>query len=150
MKCRQLVIQANLPTIFADLVDPKRQIAYTNSTVNFNHQELEMKERELDTKSAGYYAYAAAIDARMKAIAGWSKYSEKQKVEAERVKQVMSLVYNFKGIYANPRDKFIAIKLENPTVKDRKNLKLLEKDWEAKGYTKTSTEQGITYRIPKV
>ena len=27
-----------------------------------------MKEKELDTQSAGYYAYAAARDARMRAV----------------------------------------------------------------------------------
>lgn len=108
-----------------------------------------MIEKELNTQSAGYYAYAAAINARMRATAMWSHYKPAQKVEAERVKQVMSLVYNYKGIYVNPREKFIAIKLDNPTVKDRKNLKALEAEWTAKGYTKVITDQGITYRIPK-
>lgn len=108
-----------------------------------------MKERELETKSAGYFAFAAARDARMRAIAGWSKYSEKQKIEAERVKLALELVYGARGIYANPRNKFISVKVDKPWVKDRINLQLLEKDWEAKGYTKTSTAQGITYHIPK-
>ena len=44
-----------------------------------------MRTAELDTKPAGFYAFAAMRDARMRAIANWSHYSEKQKVQAERI-----------------------------------------------------------------
>ncbi len=108
-----------------------------------------MKEKELETQSAGYYAWAASRDARMRAIAKWSHYSQEQQVEAERVKLGLEMVYWTKGIYVNPRDKFIAIKLDKPQIKDKKGLNFLEEEWEKKGYTKISTEQGITYRIPK-
>jgi hypothetical protein len=109
-----------------------------------------MKERELETKSAGYYAFAASRDARMKATAMWSHYSETQKVQAERMKLGLELCYSAKGIYVNPRKKFIAIKIDNPTIKDRKNLALLEQDYEKAGITKVVSNQGVTYRIAKV
>lgn len=109
-----------------------------------------MKERELETKSAGYYAFAAARDARMRATAMWSHYSEAQKVQAERMKLGLELCYSAKGIYINPRNKFIAIKIDKPTVKDRKNLALLEGDYEKAGITKVVSDQGVTYRIAKV
>lgn len=109
-----------------------------------------MKEKELDTQSAGYYAYAAARDARMRATAMWSHYTDAERVRAERMKLGLELCYSAKGIYINPRNKFIAIKIDNPTVKDRKNLALLEQDYEAEGITKVLTKQGITYRIAKV
>jgi hypothetical protein len=109
-----------------------------------------MKAQELETKSAGYYAYAAARDASMRAIAMWSHYTDRERVRAERMKIGLEMVYNAKGIYVNPRGKFIAVKVDKPQVRDRKNLALLEKDYELLGITKVLTEQGVTYRIPKI
>ena len=36
-----------------------------------------MKAQELESKSAGYFAYAAMRDARMRAVAMWSHYTDK-------------------------------------------------------------------------
>lgn len=108
-----------------------------------------MKEKELDARPAGYFAYAAARDARVRTIAMWSHYKPEQQVEAERVKLGLELVYSFKNIYVNPRTKYITIKVENGRVKDAKGLKFLEEEWTAKGYTKVVTNQGVMYRIPK-
>ena len=109
-----------------------------------------MKAQELETKSAGYYAYAAARDASMRAVAMWSLYTDRERVRAERMKLGLEMVYNAKGIHINPRGKFIAVKVDRPQVRDRKNLALLEKDYELLSITKVVTEQGITYRIPKI
>jgi hypothetical protein len=109
-----------------------------------------MKAQELETKSAGYFAYAAARDASMRAIAMWSHYTDRERVRAERMKLGPEMVYNAKGIHINPRGKFIAIKVDQPQVRDRKNLALLEKDYELLAITKVVTEQGVTYRIPKI
>jgi hypothetical protein len=109
-----------------------------------------MKAQELETKSAGYYAYAAARDASMRAVAMWSHYTNQERVRAERMKLGLEMVYHAKAIYINPRGKFIAIKVDQPQVRDRKNLALLEKDYELLSITKVLTEQGITYRIPKI
>jgi hypothetical protein len=109
-----------------------------------------MKAQELETKSAGYYAYAAARDASMRAVAMWSHYTDRERVRAERMKLGLEMVYNAKGIHINPRGKFIAVKVDRPQVRDRKNLALLEKDYELLSITKVVTEQGITYRIPKI
>jgi hypothetical protein len=109
-----------------------------------------MKAQELETKNAGYYAYAAARDASMRAIAMWSHYTDKERVRAERMKLGLEMVYNAKGIHINPRGKFIAIKVDQARVRDRKMLALLEKDYELLAITKVVTEQGVTYRIPKI
>ena len=109
-----------------------------------------MKAQELETKSAGYFAYAAARDASMRAIAMWSHYTDRERVRAERMKLGLEMVYNAKGVYVNPRGKFIAVKVDRPQVRDRKNLALLEKDYELLGITKVLTEQGVTYRITKI
>ena len=108
-----------------------------------------MKTNELDTKSAGYYAFAAARDARMRNIIESSHYSEKQKISADRMALALEFVYQAKGIYINYRKKFIAVKVDRAYVKDRNNLNLLEADYEALGYKKSASPQGITYHIPK-
>lgn len=109
-----------------------------------------MKERELETKSAGYFAYAASRDASMKSFAASTHYTEAEKITAERVKLGLELVYSTRAIYVTYRKKFVSIKLDQPHVRDRVNLKFLETEYEQKGYIKASTPQGITYRIPKV
>ena len=109
-----------------------------------------MKAQELETKSAGYYAYAAARDASMRAVAMWSHYTDRERVRAERIKIGLEMVYNAKGVHINPRGKFIAVKVDQAQVRDRKMLALLEKDYELLSITKVVTEQGITYRIPKI
>ena len=107
--------------------------------------------RDLETKSAGYYAYAAAIDARMKATALWSHYSDAEKVRAERMKLGLEMCYSTnEPIYVSPRKKFISITVRGSKVRDRKNLALLEQDYAALGITKVLTDQAIIYRIPKV
>ena len=109
-----------------------------------------MKAQELETKSAGYYAYAAARDASIRAVAMWSHYTDRERVRAERIKIGLEMVYNAKGVHINPRGKFIAIKVDQARVRDRKMLALLEKDYELLSITKVVTEQGVTYRIPKI
>jgi hypothetical protein len=109
-----------------------------------------MIEKELETQSAGYYAYAASRDAKMKSYAASTHYSEAEKVTAERVKLGLEYVYSAKGVYLNYRTKFISIKLDGARVRDKVNLKLLEEEYEQKGYIKKSTAQGIIYRIPKI
>jgi len=109
-----------------------------------------MLEKELETKSAGYYAYAASRDASMKSLIASTHYTEAEKITAERVKLGLEHVYSARGVYITYRKKFISIKLDQPRVRDRVNLRLLEEEYASKGYVKASTEQGITYRIPKL
>ena len=115
-----------------------------------NKMELKMQEKELSNKSAGYYAYAAARDARMRNLVESSHYSEQQKILADRMALALELVYWAKGIHINYRKKFIAVKVDRAQVRDRQNLQLLEAEYTLKGYNKISTAQGVTYHIPKV
>jgi hypothetical protein len=108
-----------------------------------------MQTKELETKNAGFYAFAAARDARMRAAAMWSYYTDFERTRAERIKLGLELCYSARGIYINPRNKFITIKIDNPTVRDRANLALLEADYVKQGITKIATAQGISYRIAK-
>ena len=109
-----------------------------------------MQQQELENKNAGSYAYAAARNARMRATAMWSHYTQAERVRAERMKLGLELCYSARGFYINPREKFIAIKIDNPTVRDRRSLAMLEKQYDKEGIKKIVTNQGVTYRIAKV
>ena len=113
-------------------------------------QGIDMHTQDLDTKPAGQYAFAAARNARMRAAAQWSHYTEAERVRAERMKLGLELVYSCRAIYVNPRNRFITIKVEQARVRDRANLALLEKDYELQGIKKAQSDQGVIYRIPKL
>jgi hypothetical protein len=144
--CNTQVLHLN-PACSRVFLDQKFSICYNNGIQS--KKEPDMKAQELETKSAGYFAYAAMRDARMRAVAMWSHYTDKERVRAERMKIGLEQVYAGM-VYVNPRGKFIAVKVDQPQVRDRKNLALLEKDYVLEGITKVLTKQGITYRIPKI
>jgi hypothetical protein len=107
-----------------------------------------MKSKDLETQSAGQYAYAAVINARMTSVANASHYSQQQKIQAERMKLALEMVYSGE-VHLNYRKTQITLKVDRPTVRDRKNLALLEADWAKLGIIKRVSDQGINYRIAK-
>jgi len=109
-----------------------------------------MKSKELETQSAGYYAWAAARDAQFKSACESQNYTQAQKLIAERMKLALELCYFNTEVYITYRKKFITVKVNKGQVRDRRNLSLLEKDYELAGYEKVSSTQGVSYRIPKV
>jgi hypothetical protein len=107
-----------------------------------------MQSRELENQAASNRWWAAR-DARMRSIAMASTWSQSKLVQAESMKQVLPLVYACREVYVNPRQKFITIKVEQARVLDKKNLALLEQEWEEKGVLKRVSDQGVIYRIPR-
>ena len=109
-----------------------------------------MKTLFLDTVNAEkQHKWFASQDAVRRAANNWSHYSSAQKTQAHRM--VLGLELALAGeIFINPRQKFIAIKVQNARVRDRKILLDLEAQYEQQGIIKIVTLQGITYRIPKV
>lgn len=108
-----------------------------------------MYATELETKSAPF-AWIAARDAAIKSYAASTSYTEAEKVRAERMKLGLEMVYAAKNAYVTYRKKFIAIKLDQARVRDRRTLTLLEQDYTQQGdVTKVITDQGITYRIAR-
>ena len=106
-----------------------------------------MQEKDTNYRSAGFYAAAAAANARMRNLVNESNFTEKQKLRAEKVKLGLELVHTKTSkLYVNYRAKYIAVKVVG-NVSDRKNLKLLESDWTKLGVTKHHTEQGTIYHV---
>jgi hypothetical protein len=111
--------------------------------------EIVMLEKQIERERAPW-AWVAARDARQRSLAAQTHYTPEQQARAERMRLVLELVYSNRAIYVSYRQKFIAVKVENPLVINRQLLRTLEKDWEDLDYQKVVTNQGITYRIPRI
>ena len=107
-----------------------------------------MQTVELETKSAGRYAYFAAQDAAVKSYAASTHYTPRQKLNAERKKLVLEMAY-YGEVHVNYRKKFVALKVVNTNVQNRKLLAQLEQDFAEENIFRVVTAQGIVYRIPK-
>jgi hypothetical protein len=108
------------------------------------------QEKELKTVSAGGNARGAAINAEYRNREEASKYSSEQRAQAQRIIDIMDLAYKFKATYINYRKTFIAVKIEDAMIKDRKLAKEVDVIFAERGYTKAKTPQGIVVRITKV
>jgi hypothetical protein len=119
----------------------------------------------LDDKTIGTgpatIPWFAARDANMRSEAAKGLFSPAAHLKAERMRMALSTCYKGDKFHITWRDggkahrpKFAAVKVENPRLLDRKNLKSLEALWDQeaiagtllKRITKRTTQQGITYR----
>jgi allophanate hydrolase subunit 1 len=106
-----------------------------------------MIAKDIDSKSAGQFAWFAARDARMRNYANSTLYTEAQKLKAERMKLVLEMVYSAKKVHINYRKTFVAIKVDSARIRDAKTLKMAEQDWSNDGITKVVSDQGVVYRF---
>jgi hypothetical protein len=104
--------------------------------------------KELDTKDAGQFAFAAAIDAQRRNTNNKSFYSQEQIKKAITVRDLIDTAFSYSNLYINYRQKFIAIKAEGARARDS-----LAKDvvdlFKSNGYGVVSTPQGMIVRIDK-
>jgi hypothetical protein len=106
-----------------------------------------MEVRDLDTTDAGRFAWAAAQNARITSAVNSSHFTETQKLLAERMRLALEMVYSARAVHLNYRKTQITLKVDQPTVRDRKMLKVLEADWTGLGVIKRVSAQGINYAI---
>lgn len=102
---------------------------------------------ETEHKSAGQFAWYAARDASMKSAVNASLFTDAQKLKAERVKLALELVYSCEEVKITNCKTWIRVKVIKGTIRDRRNLRLLESDWTSQGIEKVFTNQGIIYRV---
>ena len=104
--------------------------------------------KELDTKDAGRYAFAAVMDANRRNSNNKSFYSQEQIKKAITVRDLIDTAFSYSNLYINYRQKFIAIKAEGARARDS-----LAKDvvdlFKSNGYGVVSTPQGMIVRIDK-
>lgn len=95
-------------------------------------------ERDIHTQSAGMFSFNAILDARLQNAIGKTHFSDKELLFAGRVLMALCDLYNNDFIESNYRrgkqsscgtykSRFIAIKMKNPRVRDKKALTSYEK-----------------------
>ena len=104
--------------------------------------------KELDTKDAGSYAYAAARDAQRKNSNNKSHYTQDQIRKALSVRDLLDSAFSYTNLYINYRQKFIAIKAEGARARDSMAKEVITL-FESNGYLVASTPQGVIVRIVK-
>lgn len=109
-----------------------------------------MKARELDTPSAGNFAWAAAQDAGRYSDECRMLYSPQQRAKAETFMDLIKWAYGAKTFYLTYRKGFISIKLAGPIVRERRYVREIDAICEERGYDKVRTQQGLTFRMPRV
>jgi hypothetical protein len=108
-----------------------------------------MKSFELDTKAAGGFAYAAAMDAERINNKWRSSYTSEQRSRVLKAQDLLDFAYSFHEMYVNFRKGFATIKLESARVKDGIMLRQVEDLFEDQGVEKCITAQGVIYRFIK-
>jgi hypothetical protein len=104
--------------------------------------------KELDTKDAGSYAYAAARDAQRQNSNNKSTYSQDQIRKALTVRDLLDSAFSYQCLYINYRKKFIAVKATGARAKDRMAKEVVDL-FESNGYIVASTPQGVIVRIAR-
>jgi hypothetical protein len=104
--------------------------------------------KELDTKDAGIFAFAAAMDAQRKNSNNKSHYTQEQIRRALTVRDLLDSAFSYTKLYINYRARFIAVKAEGARAKDRMAREVVDL-FESNGYTVAATPQGMIVRIAK-
>ena len=109
-----------------------------------------MKTKELETTSAGSFAWAAAQDAMRRNENNKCLYTAAEKTKVAGWQSLLDYAYSYKEMFVNYRQKFIVIKIDAARVKDAVMLRDVEAVLESYGVTKSVTAQGVLYRYNKV
>ena len=104
--------------------------------------------KELETKQAGQFAYAAARDAQRQNSNNKSTYSQEQIRKALTVRDLLDSAFSYKTLYINYRKKFIAVKAEGARARDAMAREVV-KLFESNGYDVAQSPQGMIVRIVK-
>ena len=104
--------------------------------------------KELDTKDAGQFARAAAMDAQRKNSNNKSHYTQEQIRKALSVRDLLDSAFSYKNLYINYRAKFIAVKAEGARAKDAMAKEVVAL-FKHNGYDVAQTPQGLLVRIAK-
>ena len=104
--------------------------------------------KELDTKDAGQFAFAAVMDAQRQNSNNKSHYTQEQVRKALIVRDLLDSAFSYKTLYINYRKKFIAVKAEGARAKDAMAKEVVAL-FESNGYCVAQTPQGLLVRIAK-
>ena len=92
----------------------------------------------------------ALQDRRMRNIANATLYTDKQKIQGERMRLALEILYTGKVYEVTFGKRSLSVKLQSGgIVRDKKALAELEKDWEQLGVFKKQSAQGVQYHLPR-
>ncbi len=109
-----------------------------------------MLAKDIESVPAGKFAWYAMRDAKLNSAVNSTRFTDSQKIKAERVKLAIELVYSYTSVTLDYTKKWARVKAHDAVVKDRRNLRELENQWESEGIEKVKTPQGVIYRIKRV
>ena len=102
--------------------------------------------KELDTKDAGRFAYAAAMDAQRRNTNNKSRYSQEQIRKALSARDLLDTAFSYTKLYINYRERFIAVKADMARSKGKFSKEVIDL-FESNGYLVVSTPQALIVRI---
>jgi hypothetical protein len=106
-----------------------------------------IKTKDLDSKPAGRYAWAASRDAEKYSDECRMLYTARQRSQIETFLSLVQLAYT--SVRAEPtyRKNFAVVKVENGVVRDRKMAREIDEICTERGYEKTRSTQALSFRI---
>jgi hypothetical protein len=105
---------------------------------------------ETNHSKAGRYAFFAKRDAAFKHAMNASRWDDKTKLKADRVMQVLELLYSYQEVKLTNCKRHIRVKVFNPHPRDKASkakLREYETYWAESGIVRVKTPQGIIYRV---
>jgi hypothetical protein len=105
--------------------------------------------KDLDTRPAGQYAWAAARDAQRYSDECRMLYSGQKRARIETFLSLVQMAYS--GVREEPtyRKNFATIKIaKGSLVRDRRMAREIQAICEERGYEQRTTPQGLIFRIP--
>jgi len=106
-----------------------------------------INEKELNSRAAGVYAWAAAQDAERYSDECRMRYTPAQRARAETFKDLVEMAYTNVRDKLTYRKKFVVVKVEHGHVRDRKMAQEIDAIVAERNYEKTFTPQGFNFRI---
>lgn len=104
--------------------------------------------KELETKQAGQFAFAAVMDAQRQNSNNKSTYTQEQVRRALTVRDLLDSAFSYKTLYINYRKKFIAVKAEGARARDSMAREVVQL-FESNGYDVAQSPQGLIVRIAR-
>jgi hypothetical protein len=106
-----------------------------------------IKEKELNSRAAGVYAWAAAQDAHRYSDECRMLYTNAQRARAESFHRMVDMAYTNVRPEPTYRKSFVVVKIEKGHVRDRAYARMVEDEAAERGYVRTVTPQSVNYRI---
>jgi hypothetical protein len=103
--------------------------------------------KELDTKPATGYAWAASADAARRNRANFALYSQHEINRALTVLDLLTTAFHSTANYINYRDNFISVKLSEPRTKDSIMKEQVIQLFEQQGYEIVRASDAIIVRL---